>query len=180
MSSIKTYLDNILSAVYGKDVREAIHDAIQQCYIDASVGITPEITIREITGGHAVDITIGSNVQTFNILNGVAVITSLQIYNTKNTAPATKNEYTEVSVPDLANYNVVSVRCTVGNIVQILNFYRAMGDVPQYIIDYKNSVYIRGGFLVDWTNNLIKVRWVDGDATTTPPNVYFDRVVGVG
>ena len=103
-----------------------------------------------------------------------------QIYNTKNTAPATKNEYTEVSVSDLANYNVVSVRCTVGNIVQILNFYRAMGDVPQYIIDYKNSVYIRGGFLVDWTNNLVKVRWVDGDATTTPPNVYFDRVVGVG
>ena len=34
MATIADYLKKILSAVYGKDVRQAIHDAIHQCYED--------------------------------------------------------------------------------------------------------------------------------------------------
>lgn len=36
MSSIATYLNQILRSVYGKDVRQAIHDAISQCYDDVN------------------------------------------------------------------------------------------------------------------------------------------------
>lgn len=35
--AIADYLNKILNAVYGKDVRQAIHDAIQQCYDDGVV-----------------------------------------------------------------------------------------------------------------------------------------------
>ena len=36
MSNIGTYLNNILKAVYGKEVRQSIHDAISQCYDDVN------------------------------------------------------------------------------------------------------------------------------------------------
>lgn len=35
MADIQTILDQILKARYGKDVRQNIHDGIQQCYLDA-------------------------------------------------------------------------------------------------------------------------------------------------
>ena len=35
---IQTYLDKIKNAIYGKDVRQAIHDAIHQCYVDGRAG----------------------------------------------------------------------------------------------------------------------------------------------
>ena len=35
--SIQNYLNQIKNAVFGKDVRESIHDAIKQCYDDAAV-----------------------------------------------------------------------------------------------------------------------------------------------
>ena len=34
MAEIKDYLAEIITAVYGRDVRQAIHDAINQCYVD--------------------------------------------------------------------------------------------------------------------------------------------------
>lgn len=36
MSNISTYLSKILSAVYGREVRQSIHDAIEQCYDDVN------------------------------------------------------------------------------------------------------------------------------------------------
>ena len=38
MASIQEYLDLIKNAIYGKDVRQAIHDGIQQCYYDGQAG----------------------------------------------------------------------------------------------------------------------------------------------
>lgn len=38
MGNITDYLKQILSARYGKDVRQAIHDGIQQCYYDGKAG----------------------------------------------------------------------------------------------------------------------------------------------
>lgn len=38
MADVRTLLNNILKAVYGKDVRQSIHDAIQQCYYDGKAG----------------------------------------------------------------------------------------------------------------------------------------------
>lgn len=40
MASIQEYLDLIKNAIYGKDVRQAIHDGIQQCYYDGKAGST--------------------------------------------------------------------------------------------------------------------------------------------
>ena len=38
MSQIQTYLNKIKNAIYGKDVRQAIHDGIRQCYEDGKSG----------------------------------------------------------------------------------------------------------------------------------------------
>lgn len=35
MANIRDLLKNIMQAIYGKDVRQSIHDAIEQCYTDA-------------------------------------------------------------------------------------------------------------------------------------------------
>lgn len=80
MSSIQDYLRQILQAVYGKDVRKAIHDAINQCYIDASAGITPVITTELVTGGTQVNITVGDSVTSFVVQNGEATDTQVETY----------------------------------------------------------------------------------------------------
>ena len=83
MPSIQTYLDYILSKVYGKDVRQAIVDAIRQCYIDSSEGITPIITTAAITGGTRVTVTVGAVSNYFDIMNGTATNAQVQTYVTE-------------------------------------------------------------------------------------------------
>lgn len=70
MSTIQDYLYGILHSVYGRTMRQYIHDGIQKCYEDATTGITPEINVSDITNGHRVTITVGDNVQTFDLENG--------------------------------------------------------------------------------------------------------------
>lgn len=48
MSNIHENLQKILHAVWGKDVRQAIHDAIHDCYEDGSAGSTDLIAREEI------------------------------------------------------------------------------------------------------------------------------------
>lgn len=38
MADITELLRNIKTKVYGKDVRQSIHDAIKQCYLDGKAG----------------------------------------------------------------------------------------------------------------------------------------------
>lgn len=38
MAEVRDLLNNIKKAIYGKDVRQSIHDAIQQCYYDGKAG----------------------------------------------------------------------------------------------------------------------------------------------
>lgn len=73
MSAIDTYLEDIMTAVYGEDVRQSIHDAIQQCYKDASEGIRPVITATPVDSGTRVDITVGSDTTSFVVTNGSAI-----------------------------------------------------------------------------------------------------------
>ena len=40
MSQIQTNLNKIKTAVYGVEVRDAIHDSIEQCYDDVSTAKT--------------------------------------------------------------------------------------------------------------------------------------------
>lgn len=46
MAGIQEYLDLIKNAVYGRDVRQAIHDGIHQCYEDGKAG-TIDLVARE-------------------------------------------------------------------------------------------------------------------------------------
>lgn len=70
MSVISDLLNQIKTAVYGRDVRQAIHDAIQQCYLDSTEGITPVITTETVSGGHNINITVGADTTTVYVANG--------------------------------------------------------------------------------------------------------------
>lgn len=67
MSDIETNLQKILSSVYGKDVRQAIHDSIHDCYEDGQVGATDLVARERIS-------TI-LNAQT-GLIEGVEVLTT--------------------------------------------------------------------------------------------------------
>ncbi len=57
MSKIDTFLQQILAAVYGRDVRGSIHDAIEQCYTDVTNGVT----LAETAAGKANTATSNAN-----------------------------------------------------------------------------------------------------------------------
>lgn len=46
MAGIQDYLNKILSSVYGKDVRQSIHDGIKECYYEGKAGAT-DLEARE-------------------------------------------------------------------------------------------------------------------------------------
>lgn len=52
--TIQQALSNILSAVYGKDVRQSIHDGIELCYEErASGGYNPQTDVNNFYNGTA-------------------------------------------------------------------------------------------------------------------------------
>jgi len=104
-------------------------------------------------------------------------ITPTIISNKKITASSSQNNYSYAPVSGLADHNIVIVQAYTSNTSQNLVFCRQFGNVPVYISD-NNGTYIRGGFLVDWTNNQIGVRWVNGTSSTAD-TIYFQKVIGV-
>lgn len=72
MADIQTYLDYILSKVYGKDVRQAIVDSIRQCYEDTSEGVIPVLSTSQIVGGTRVTITVGAYSTHFDVMDGIS------------------------------------------------------------------------------------------------------------
>ena len=50
MANIQTYLNNIKTAVFGSEVRDSIHDAIQQCYDDASAKDNANMEVKMARG----------------------------------------------------------------------------------------------------------------------------------
>lgn len=57
MSNIDAYLRQILSAIYGRDVRNSIHDSIKECYTDVTKGVT----LAETAAGKANTATTNAN-----------------------------------------------------------------------------------------------------------------------
>lgn len=53
MASITTLLSNIKNAIYGKDVRDSIHDAIKQCYIDGTQNSNANMEVAHARGTYA-------------------------------------------------------------------------------------------------------------------------------
>lgn len=69
MSDIETNLQTIINAVHGRDVRQAIHDAIHDCYEDGKAGST-DLVARERISEIVTDSTgslSGYSVQTANV-----------------------------------------------------------------------------------------------------------------
>ena len=96
------------------------------------------------------------------------------LYNTRLSAPTTQSEYAYASVPGLADYDVVIMRCECNNVRQLLVFCLLFGDSPLHISDNAGT-YIRGGYIVEWSTNRIGVRWVNGSNT----NVFAQQVYGI-
>lgn len=70
MVDIQNLLQQLLSAVYGKDVRQAIHDAIHQCYAD---GLAARENISQLQEkiGNIPTVTDTDNGKFLRVVNGV-------------------------------------------------------------------------------------------------------------
>lgn len=59
-SNIATLLNQILTAIYGKDVRQSIHDAIRQCYSDVGDPALNEEAFKKVLDAAIADGSIGT------------------------------------------------------------------------------------------------------------------------
>ena len=101
-----------------------------------------------------------------------------QIYNTKVTAADVSTTYKYTTISALANWNMVVMHVAVHNTQQNLVFMRPFQG-GQLLSDTPTSTaYFRGGYVVDWANNRVGVRCVNG-LTAQVATVYFDYIYGI-
>lgn len=94
MSGIVEYLEQIISARYGRDVRQAIHDGIQQCYEDGKSG--------------AVDLIARQMVESLeSSIDGAYTYTDSKIAELINGAPSTLDTLKEIADAMAENEDVV-------------------------------------------------------------------------
>lgn len=91
-SAIQTYLNNILNAVYGRDVRSSIHDAIELCYDDASSGKT----IAETAAGN-VNTAIDNATSAANAANSAATSANSAADSANSAAASANSAATEAT-----------------------------------------------------------------------------------
>lgn len=75
-----------------------------------------------------------------------------------------KNVFVDLSVPDLANWNVVVLRCRCVNTQQNIIFFRGY-TTQNYLVDSLTSITSRAVFYVDWDNNRVRVSWTHGNVS---------------
>ena len=99
-----------------------------------------------------------------------------KIYETKITAVNVSTTFSYTTISALANWNFIVMRVTVHNVLQNLVFMRPFTG-GQLVSDTPSSgAYIRGGFIIDWANNKVGIRCVDG---TDPSKVFIDYIYGI-
>lgn len=79
VQDIATYLATILSATYGEQVRQAIHDAIQSCYEDGKSGAT-DLTARQLY--HTLETALGNVTSQYNMVKDETVLFEGEAYGT--------------------------------------------------------------------------------------------------
>lgn len=80
MAKIDEFINHIKNSIYGKDVRQAIVDALNQCYVDHSDGLIPVVTLSTTDMYTDVSIEVGTVKSSFRILNGTATNEQVQTY----------------------------------------------------------------------------------------------------
>lgn len=93
MADISTLLTQIISARYGRDVRQSVHDAIRQCYDDGHAGAT-DLTLRDklnYTAVFASDYLDGTNLD----LNDIPFDSNMVVIFPKGTYTVTGTEIRE-------------------------------------------------------------------------------------
>ena len=110
MSSIQNYLSQILSAVYGRDVRQSIHDAIKQCYDDVSnpdlnTGAFKTALAAAIEDGTLTALNVGDNTITTEKLADGAVTRDKIANNVVTTAKIVDSAVSAAKMMDAAVTN---------------------------------------------------------------------------
>ena len=131
MSNISKYLAQILSAVYGKDVRQSIHDSIECCYTDVQNGVT----LAETAAGKANSAATSSETRTSDVITALnaSVNTAIGNANGATTAAnmAASNANTKASAAQTAadNANIAKEACD-----------KAVSELPSTIESYFASL----------------------------------------
>lgn len=84
MADIQNLLKQLMTAVYGKDVRQAIVDSIKQCYNDASKGLVPVVTTKKVEQGVEITITVGTVVEKFVLVDGYIPVKGTDYWTDKD------------------------------------------------------------------------------------------------
>lgn len=104
-------------------------------------------------------------------------ITTKLLYAEMVSAPSTKGAWNYLDI-QLTHWAVIAIRVRVHNVLQFIPFFYTASQLNQFISDRPTaSLYIRGGFMANWSTNRIYVRWLDG--TAEHHEVAFDRVYGL-
>lgn len=101
MSRISQLLAQILSAVYGKDVRQSIHDAIGQCYTDVSNAKT----LAEAAATNANNVATNSESRTTAAISTMQTQTNAAIANCNSASTAANNAASNASAKATAANN---------------------------------------------------------------------------
>ena len=117
MGNIQDLLAQILSARYGRDVRQSIHDAIETCYEDGHAGAIDlqarEDIAQEVTDREDADVLINGRIDTANgAIDGLSdrIDAIEDELSASNTGTVTETIWTSSYYSNLAkNGNVVSI-----------------------------------------------------------------------
>lgn len=147
--SIQNYLNQIKTAVFGKDVRQSIHDAIKQCYDDASVDHdNANMEVKLARGTHE---TLNDRI-TENEKNQENLSSQLdtnakridEVAETGTTMEAVQNKVSEMAQSGIITFNTVTPEMT--------TFIKKIGSDNLYSnVGYIDNKRVNeNGQLVDW------------------------------